>query len=115
MVGYVPLFSGTLNNKKSRLGKARSRLAISGFLFAAIKPTLYVRYMIELSPITSRDAEACYQEIIGRLLRAAYLQPFNQARIDSCKWKFPTFSEWWKTLSDDAQMRVKGVLASEVL
>jgi hypothetical protein len=67
-----------------------------------------------LYPISLTDANIVYRENIGALLRGAYMQSFSQTRIDSCRYKFPNFDEWWGTLNDSQRMRVKGVLAAYI-
>lgn len=68
-----------------------------------------------LHPFSSSAAEQVYIEDIAKLLRAAYLQPFSQTKIDSCRYRFPSFLEWWATLNDIQKVRVKGVLAALIL
>ena len=65
-----------------------------------------------LSPFSVAEASIVWREEMGKLLRAAYLQSFAPDRIDTCRYKFPDFADWWATLSDEQKIRVKGVLAA---
>jgi len=67
-----------------------------------------------LHPFSMADANVVYRENIGALLRGAYMQSFTQTRIDSCRYKFPNFAEWWDTLNDVQRIRLKGVLAAYI-
>ncbi|WP_136799232.1 hypothetical protein [Desulfosediminicola ganghwensis] len=68
-----------------------------------------------LSPFTTKDAETIWRESIAGLLKAAYLQSFSQSKIDSARYKFPSFKEWWATLDNEQRKRVKGALAAFIL
>lgn len=69
----------------------------------------------DLSPISVGDANIVYRENLAALLRGAYLQSFSQNRIDTCRYKYPSFTEWWNTLNNKQRERVRGVLAAFIL
>jgi len=63
---------------------------------------------------TSEQCEAVYHCAIGKILIAAYQREFTtMTEQGRCKTKFPTFKEWYSTLTADQRERVDNVLIEE--
>ena len=59
---------------------------------------------------TEKQCDAEYHCGIGNLLSTAYLRKFTQIEMGKCKTKFPTFREWYLTLSEAQKQRVDRML-----
>ena len=56
--------------------------------------------------VTESQKEDVYHIGIGNLLRATYLKDFSKNQLGKCKRKYPTFNDWYKTLSQEQRKRV---------
>ena len=62
-------------------------------------------------PITDSQKAASYHCGIDRLLKAAYQRDFSMLEMGKCKTKFPTFDQWYESLSVAQKERVDRDLA----